>query len=120
MTAKPFWSLGLRTISMLVCRIRAAQSTSWPAKPPSANTNCTGRRRDLPDGKVSLISETGQEPDVVIETDPDSIYQLLTGLSDLHATVATDRARITGDIDRAHRFFDAFQLDAPIEDPTIG
>jgi hypothetical protein len=39
---KPFWPLGLRTILMLVRRIRAAQSTSWPAKPPSANTNRTG------------------------------------------------------------------------------
>src|SRR5512144_2041886 len=37
MTVKPRWPAGLRTISTVMRSSRCAQSTSWPAKPPSAH-----------------------------------------------------------------------------------
>lgn len=75
-------------------------------------------RVSIADGEVSFTSETDQAPDVVFETDPDSMYQLLTGTWDIDNAIATDHMRITGDVDSAHRFFNTFRLAAPIETPA--
>jgi DNA-binding HxlR family transcriptional regulator/putative sterol carrier protein len=72
-------------------------------------------RVSIAEGKASFGSETDKSPDVVIETDPDGLYQLLTGMLSIDKAVATARVHITGSIRNARRFFDVFRLAPPIE-----
>jgi DNA-binding HxlR family transcriptional regulator len=66
------------------------------------------------DGQLSTTaSTTGPEPEVIIETDPQSVYQFLAGTWDSRGAVSADHARISGDVDRGHRFLDAFRLVGP-------
>ena len=69
----------------------------------------------IADGSLSFSAGNIEEPDVAIETDPDTIYQLLTGALDLDTAGAADQVRINGDAHGARRFFDFFQLVGPAE-----
>ena len=72
------------------------------------------------DGRASFASENDTAPDVVMETDPDGIYRLLTGRLRLDQAVATGRARVSGSSRAANRFFQMFRLPSdsqPLESP---
>lgn len=75
-------------------------------------------RVSVAQGRASFGSAKNTGADVVIETDPDGMYQLLTGILSVDHAVATDRARITGSIRSARRFFEMFRLAPPIETPV--
>lgn len=69
------------------------------------------------DNRASFASDSNTEPDVVMETDPDGIYQLLTGMLTLAQAVAAGRVRITGSSRAANRFFQIFRLPPQTEPP---
>ena len=72
----------------------------------------------IADGTVSFAPGHNEDSDVVIETDPDTIYRLLTGAWNLDTALAAERVRLTGDASHAHRFFDVFRLAGPFDPVT--
>jgi DNA-binding HxlR family transcriptional regulator len=53
-------------------------------------------------------------PATVIETDSNTMYELLAGLLDLGPALETDRVRVEGKRDDAVRFFDVFHLEGAL------
>lgn len=67
-------------------------------------------------GRLSFLSERDQDPDVIIDTDPDTMNRLLTGALSLDQARATGNLQITGRVRDARRFFEIFTLASTMPD----
>lgn len=61
-------------------------------------------------GQPSFTSERDHDPDVVIDTDPDTMNRLLTGALSLDQARAAGHLQITGRVRDVRRFFEIFSL----------
>jgi DNA-binding HxlR family transcriptional regulator/putative sterol carrier protein len=69
-------------------------------------------------GKVSAPAVSADEPDVVIDTEPEMMSQLLTGAMDVDTAIGSGRVQLDGDRAEARRLFEMFRFpsaeDAPV------
>jgi len=61
-------------------------------------------------GKASIPASSSQEPDVVIETAPGVMSELLTGSTDIDAEISSGRMCLEGDHVDAERLFEMFRF----------
>jgi DNA-binding HxlR family transcriptional regulator/putative sterol carrier protein len=61
-------------------------------------------------GQASVPASSPKEPDVVIETGPSVMSQLLTGSTDVDAAITSGRMRLDGDRADAERLFEMFRF----------
>jgi DNA-binding HxlR family transcriptional regulator len=74
----------------------------------------------IADATVSFTLQAVGDADAIIDTDPDTMYQLLSGTEDVDAALESARLRITGGVTRVRRFFDMFRLAGPAGVRTPG
>jgi DNA-binding HxlR family transcriptional regulator/putative sterol carrier protein len=67
-------------------------------------------RVSIIDGQASYSSEQSDRPDVIIETDPDTMNQILTGQLSLDKARASGHLQMTGRIRSVRHFFEMFHL----------
>ena len=67
------------------------------------------------DGAATFASQDPGTADVVVETDADTMYELLTGLLTVDDAIASQRAEVQGKKTDARRFFEIFRADPPID-----
>jgi hypothetical protein len=67
------------------------------------------------DGAATFAAQDPRAADVLIETDADTMYELLTGLLTVDDAIASQRAEIQGKKTDARRFFEIFRADPPID-----
>jgi hypothetical protein len=72
-------------------------------------------RVSVREGEASFVSARDRAADVVIATDADGMYEMLTGLLTLDKAVAAGRARTEGRRSDARRFFEIFHAAPPVE-----
>ncbi|HEY4397883.1 MAG TPA: winged helix-turn-helix transcriptional regulator [Acidimicrobiia bacterium] len=77
-------------------------------------------RVGVKDGRLSApaVSDGAAEPDVVIDTGPSEIRELLLGRVDPEDAVGSGRVRVEGDRAEVKRFFEIFRF-PPGEDATV-
>ncbi|MGF6882217.1 DNA-binding HxlR family transcriptional regulator/putative sterol carrier protein [Nocardia sp. GAS34] len=66
-------------------------------------------------GTLSFPAEGDHRPDATIETDADTIFQILNGTTDLDEAIATGLAGVTGNLRAAKRFVDLFRMPQPVD-----
>lgn len=69
-------------------------------------------------GRVSAPAVSDEEPDVVIDTEPEVMSQLLTGAVDVDTAIGSGRVRLDGDPAEARRLFEMFRFPST-EDATV-
>ena len=69
-------------------------------------------------GQVTVPSSSPKEPDVVVETGPEVMSQLLTGALDVDDAIASGRVSVDGDRAEARRLFEMFRFPSP-EDARV-
>jgi DNA-binding HxlR family transcriptional regulator/putative sterol carrier protein len=62
------------------------------------------------DGEMTVAAGSDQEPDVVLETDPDVLADLLTGRLDVDAARKSGDVRVTGTRAQVRRLFEIFRF----------
>ncbi len=71
------------------------------------------------DGALHVAGDADADAvDVVIETDPDSLHGMLTGVIDVDDAIASGLVRIEGARSKAKRFFRMFRIGAPVRAAT--
>ena len=70
------------------------------------------------DGRASVPAPSPGEPDVMLETAPEVMRQLLGGALDVDAAISSGRLRLQGDRADARRLFEMFRFPAP-EDAKV-
>lgn len=69
-------------------------------------------------GRVSAPAESPKEPDVVLETDPEVVGELLSGSLPVDDAVSSGRLRVDGERAEARRFVEMFQFPST-QDATV-
>ena len=64
-------------------------------------------------GQVTVPSSSPKEPNVVVETGPEVMSQLLTGALDVDDAIASGRVSVDGDRAEARRLFEMFRFPSP-------
>lgn len=65
-------------------------------------------------GRLELVHGSVERPDVVVESDPETLKGLAFGGMPLSAALETGVLTLTGDIRQAERFFELFRLPEPV------
>jgi DNA-binding HxlR family transcriptional regulator/putative sterol carrier protein len=68
-------------------------------------------------GRVSVPAESEKEPDVILETDPGAVGELLSGSLPVDDAITSGRLRVDGELADARRFAEMF-LSPSTEDAT--
>ena len=96
----------------------AAEKARGPQRLYEVRVDGKPLRIAVKSGQVTVPSSSPKEPNVVVETGPEVMSQLLTGALDVDDAIASGRVSVDGDRAEARRLFEMFRFPSP-EDARV-